>query len=104
MFDLPGTDRTTSLLLFYLDTQSRRAQVVASNVANADTPGYLSKELDFGEALRQAAYGSAAPDSALRGPDGGALLTTNSLDGISRPSADRLDVVDQKGKSMGVDG
>lgn len=105
MIDLPGTDRMTSLLIFFLDTQSRRAQVVASNVANADTPGYLSKEVDFADALRRAAYDTVGPDAAGKlAPQNVTLATSNLLDAFNRPSADRLELVEQAGRSMGVDG
>ncbi|HBY85546.1 MAG TPA: flagellar basal body rod protein FlgB [Colwellia sp.] len=44
---------------FQLHTQgmlirSQRAEVIASNIANADTPGYKAKGLDFKQALAQA--------------------------------------------------
>lgn len=105
MVDLPGTDRTTSLLIFYLDTQSRRAQVVANNVANADTPGYLAREVDFAETLRRAAYDAVAPNAAEKlAPQNVALTTSNLLDAFNRPSADRLEVVEQPGNAMGIDG
>ena len=34
--------------------RSQRQQVLAANIANADTPGYVAKELNFTQALRQA--------------------------------------------------
>jgi flagellar basal-body rod protein FlgB len=34
--------------------RSRRAEVLAANLANADTPNYLAKDLDFGTLLAQA--------------------------------------------------
>ncbi len=52
---LPGIDNITSLLGTFLDVQSRRAEIVAGNLANADTPGYVAKELDFADYLRDAA-------------------------------------------------
>lgn len=58
---LPGTDRLTSLLTTFLDVQSRRAEVVSSNIANAETPGYRAKELDFASYLRQAAAEATEP-------------------------------------------
>jgi flagellar basal-body rod protein FlgB len=36
----------------YMDLLSSRQKVVASNVANADTPGYKTKDIDFQNALR----------------------------------------------------
>lgn len=36
-----------------LITHSRRAQLLASNLANADTPGYKARDIDFRQALSQ---------------------------------------------------
>ncbi len=38
-----------------LYTQSRRAEVLASNLANVDTPGYKSRDIDFRQAMSVAA-------------------------------------------------
>lgn len=57
------TDNITNLLQTFLDVQSRKAQVVAGNIANADTPGYTAKELDFNDYLREAARQSSLPES-----------------------------------------
>ncbi len=37
-----------------LAVRSRRAEMLASNIANADTPGYKAKDIDFKAALSQA--------------------------------------------------
>ena len=37
-----------------LQLRSERQRLIASNIANADTPGYVAKEMDFATALRQA--------------------------------------------------
>ncbi len=34
--------------------RSRRTEILANNIANADTPGYKSKDLDFGSVLADA--------------------------------------------------
>jgi flagellar basal-body rod protein FlgB len=52
--DLPTSDKMTSLLTSFLDVQSRRSEIVAGNIANADTPGFHSKALDFGDYLEEA--------------------------------------------------
>jgi flagellar basal-body rod protein FlgB len=44
----------------YMDLLSARQKVVASNIANADTPGYKTKDIDFQSELRSAAGGSPA--------------------------------------------
>lgn len=47
--------------------RAERQRLLASNIANADTPGYVARDMDFAATLRQAT-GSAAP--------GGAALAT----------------------------
>ena len=42
--------------------RSQRQQVLASNIANADTPGYIARDFDFAKAL-QSATGGAAPSA-----------------------------------------
>ena len=47
-------DRLGGQLERYMDLLSARQKLVASNIANADTPGYLTKDIDF-----QAEFASA---------------------------------------------
>jgi flagellar basal-body rod protein FlgB len=47
-------DRLTDNLEQYMNLVSMRQKLVASNIANADTPGYKTQDLDF-----QASYRSA---------------------------------------------
>jgi flagellar basal-body rod protein FlgB len=37
-----------------LALRSERQRLIASNIANADTPGYVARDMDFAQALRQA--------------------------------------------------
>ncbi|MGB2741600.1 MAG: flagellar basal body rod protein FlgB [Cognaticolwellia sp.] len=37
-----------------LQVRAKRAEIIASNIANADTPGYKAKGMDFKAALAQA--------------------------------------------------
>lgn len=71
--DQPSLDRISNLLTQFLDVQSRRAQIVSSNLANVDTPGYQAQELDFGEYLKQATQEALMPNAA-----GNAALTAQS--------------------------
>jgi flagellar basal-body rod protein FlgB len=57
-------DGITNLLSSFLNVQSRRSQLSAGNVANADTPGYQAKELDFSDYLRDASRLALAPQTA----------------------------------------
>jgi flagellar basal-body rod protein FlgB len=52
-----------------LQLRSTRAELLAGNVANADTPGYLARDIDFDQALRNAIEGGMdKPGSATKLP------------------------------------
>jgi len=46
-----------------LALRSERQRLLASNIANADTPGYVARDMDFAAALREAT-GPARPGNA----------------------------------------
>ena len=48
-------DRVAGQLERYLDLLSARQKLVASNIANADTPGYRTQDIDFQSELESAA-------------------------------------------------
>lgn len=48
------TDRTFAALEKSLDLRARNQQVIAGNMANADTPGYSARKLSFEEDLNRA--------------------------------------------------
>lgn len=48
-------DRMFNLHQTALGVRGYRSQVLASNIANADTPGYQARDVDFKAALAQAA-------------------------------------------------
>jgi len=48
------TTPTMQLLQGYLKVTSDRQQLVASNIANVDTPGYQTKDINFQSAMQQA--------------------------------------------------
>jgi flagellar basal-body rod protein FlgB len=55
--------RLTDTLNFQAEAlvlRSQRQRLIAGNIANADTPGYVAKEMDFASALRQAAGSAGA--------------------------------------------
>jgi len=37
-----------------MEVRAKRAEIIASNIANADTPGYKAKGMDFQKAMAQA--------------------------------------------------
>ncbi len=85
---LPAIDNMTSLLSTFLDVQSRRSEVVAGNLANVDTPGYVAKELNFADFLRNAAQESLTT-----------VTTQSPSAGISS-----LQIVEQQPTAVGLDG
>ena len=84
-----NTDNITNLLETFLDVQSRRAEVISSNIANADTPEYQAKELEFEEFLQEAAKKVDLPLSRLEG-------LSNAVH--------ELQVVNQTPTKIGLDG
>jgi len=47
-------DKAFGLHPLGMELRAKRAEVIASNIANADTPGYKAKGMDFEKALAQA--------------------------------------------------
>ncbi len=44
-----------------LELRSYRQQLLASNIANADTPGYKARDIDFASTLQAAMSGGTSP-------------------------------------------
>jgi flagellar basal-body rod protein FlgB len=68
-------DRLTQSLDFHgqaLVLRSQRQQMIASNIANADTPNYVARDMDFAAALRDAA-GLGGTAARLSAPKAGHL-------------------------------
>ena len=82
-----------------LKVYAQRAEVLAANLANADTPGYLARDIDFRAAL--AAAGSStggAPQPAMTSPGdataaaaGGTRVSTEQFLKYRVPLAPSLD-------------
>jgi flagellar basal-body rod protein FlgB len=75
-----------------LNLRAFRQQLLASNIANADTPGYKARDIDFAAALREAGSGGAA---SLRTSDDKHLAGTANGDpaaalyrSVQQPSID----------------
>jgi flagellar basal-body rod protein FlgB len=49
-----------------LTLRSQRQQVLASNIANADTPGYVAREFNFTQKLLEATNQDTAPGSEVQ--------------------------------------
>lgn len=59
-----------------LQLRSLRQQVIASNMANVDTPGYVGRDFDFAQALKNA--NGQRPGSAMLRTSGSTGLATTS--------------------------
>jgi len=60
-------DKLDGVLAFHaeaLKLRARRQELIASNLANADTPNYKAKDFDFGAALARATGAAPAPGAS----------------------------------------
>ncbi|WP_105168817.1 flagellar basal body rod protein FlgB [Pseudoalteromonas sp. T1lg23B] len=59
--------------------RSQRAEILASNIANADTPGYKAKDIDFAQAFKAAKSSQQRGNTMVRTDDshlnGGTKMT-----------------------------
>jgi flagellar basal-body rod protein FlgB len=62
-----------------LQLRSQRQQVLASNIANVDTPGYIARDIDFNAALANAVKGQRTPSLAQTSQK---HLTVTSTEGL----------------------
>ena len=68
-------NRLTDTLAFHgqaLSLRSERQRLIASNIANADTPGYVARDMNFAQALREAT-GTLKTMPAMANPQPGNL-------------------------------
>jgi flagellar basal-body rod protein FlgB len=64
---MPVINRLTDVLSFQTDAlvlRAERQRLIASNIANADTPGYVARDFDFAATLREARAGQAQGQGA----------------------------------------
>ena len=84
-----------------LSLRSERQRLIASNIANADTPGYVARELNFAQALKEAT-GTASAAAVLNtsqaghigGGAGGKVASNRSAEAnllYAAPSQTNLD-------------
>lgn len=76
-------DRALGIHTQALDVAARRLELLASNIANADTPNYKARDLDFRAALGQAANEQGAGRLAATQP--GHIRATAGATGLSEP-------------------
>jgi flagellar basal-body rod protein FlgB len=80
MFDALSSD-----LERYMDLLSARQKLVVSNIANADTPGYKTRDIDFQSEFRNAIDASQPQPAEVRG-----LKTKNDGNNVNIDRESRL--------------
>jgi flagellar basal-body rod protein FlgB len=63
------TESLDNLLQFHanaLNVRAFRQQLLAANIANADTPGYKARDIDFASVLRNATTDARSASASLR--------------------------------------
>ena len=78
-------DRVTNQIERYMDLLSARQKLVASNIANADTPGYKTKDIDF-----QFEFISLAQDAQPNVVEAQGLVVNNDGNNVSMDREARL--------------
>ena len=78
-------DRVTGSLEHYLDLLTQRQKIVASNIANADTPGYKTRDLDF-----RSNFDNALEQTAPRTTEVSGLAVKNDGNNVSLDREARL--------------
>lgn len=76
-------DKLTNSLDFHskaLVLRADRQRLIASNIANADTPGYIARDFDFAAALKNVSGGTARADVSLTSAGHMTLGTTSAQD------------------------
>ena len=78
-----------------LTLRAERQRIIASNIANADTPGYVARDLNFAQALREATSASRITGTSQLAPSDTSAQST--IDRVARnlvyavPSQTNLD-------------
>ncbi|HWF08110.1 MAG TPA: flagellar basal body protein, partial [Bryobacteraceae bacterium] len=61
------TDAVSTSLERYMDLISMRQKLVSSNIANADTPGYKTQDIDFQASLKSLLDGGSPQQGEVQG-------------------------------------
>jgi flagellar basal-body rod protein FlgB len=69
-----------------LGVRAKRSELIAANLANADTPGYQARDLDFRAALTAVGNGSTAPGTVvMQTTQSGHIGGANTQGGATAP-------------------
>ena len=84
-----GTTNSIGMLQGWLKVATDRQQLIATNMANVDTPGYHTKDIDFQSALRE----------VMDQTEGVRPASTDVLDLPERPDGNNVNI-DREGMMM----
>ena len=68
-----------------LDVRARRTELIANNLANADTPGYKARDIDFRQAMARAAGDTSVSGVTLSTTRAGHISGAASADATGHP-------------------
>ena len=85
-------DRLAGQLEHYMDLLSARQKLVASNIANADTPGYQSTVVGFRDLLHSAGSYSGADTVGTGTGAAASVIGSSQAQGVVAPTGQPLDV------------
>jgi flagellar basal-body rod protein FlgB len=68
-----------------LEVRARRTELIANNLANADTPGYKARDIDFRQAMARAAGETPASGVHLSTTQAGHIGDAASADATGNP-------------------
>ena len=77
-------DQYVSVHAAALDVRARRGELIANNLANADTPGYQARDIDFRQAMARAA-GEKTAGVALNTTQSGHIGGATAADAATNP-------------------
>jgi flagellar basal-body rod protein FlgB len=78
-------DQYVSVHATALDVRARRGELIANNLANADTPGYQARDIDFRQAMARAAGETPAAGVQLSTTNAGHIGGNTSANATTNP-------------------
>ena len=78
-------DQYVSVHATALDVRAKRGELIANNLANADTPGYQARDIDFRQAMARAAGQGPTSGVQLSTTNAGHIGGNSSADAATNP-------------------
>ena len=78
-------DQYVSVHATALDVRARRGELIANNLANADTPGYQARDIDFRQAMARASGESPTSGVTLSTTNAGHIGGNTSANAATNP-------------------